>query len=195
MLSSSSEPAPGCPRCGASIGVGDRFCPRCGGDLFGTPETAPRYAAPPPQGVWTDYGAQVSDWWPRVGAMLLDGVVLFVPLVVLSVVIAVVMGDSIGSAAMRFVATLAVNGAYFGILNGTGSGQTLGNRAAGIAVRDVASDTEIGLGRGVLRWFVRFALYMFAVLPGLLNDLWPLWDRRRQTIADKAARSVMIRLR
>ena len=93
------------------------------------------------------------------------------------------------------VGTIVVAGLYFSILNGTHSGQTAGNHAPGIAVRDATTGLAIGFWRGLLRWFIRFVLYLAFGLPGLLNDLFPIWDSRSQTIADKAARSVVIRLK
>jgi uncharacterized RDD family membrane protein YckC len=84
---------------------------------------------------------------------------------------------------------------YFGILNGRGNGQTPGNLAPGIAIRDQETGEPIGVNRGMLRWFVRFILYVALFIPGVVNDLFPLWDRKRQTIADKAARSVVIKVR
>jgi uncharacterized RDD family membrane protein YckC len=145
--------------------------------------------------VWTPYGAQLAQWWPRVGAMLLDGLLLGVPTIIINAVLEHDLGNTSGAAALEFVLILAIQGVYFGTLNGTGSGQTLGNKAAGIAVRDAATNMPIGYARGFLRWFVRFALYLFVLVPGVLNDLWPLWNKKRQTIADQAARSVMIRVR
>ncbi len=94
-----------------------------------------------------------------------------------------------------FVVFVIVQALYFACFNGQGTGQTVGNRAPGIAVRDADTGEPIGIGRGLLRWFIRALLYAALVLPGLLNDLFPLWDQRRQTIADKAARSVVIRLK
>jgi len=93
------------------------------------------------------------------------------------------------------IATAAIVGLYFAVLNGTRTGQTIGNRAPDIAVRDAATGQVIGFKRALLRWFIRFVLYAALLLPGLLNDLFPLWDSRNQTIADKAARSVVIRLK
>jgi uncharacterized RDD family membrane protein YckC len=93
------------------------------------------------------------------------------------------------------IATAAIVGVYFSILNGTHNGQTIGNRAPGIAVRDATTGDVIGFKRSLLRWFIRFVLYLALLLPGLLNDVFPLWDSRNQTIADKAARSVVIRLK
>jgi uncharacterized RDD family membrane protein YckC len=138
---------------------------------------------------------QLAEWWPRVGAMLLDGLVLGVPTIIINVVLQHDLGNTAGAGGLEFVLVLAIQAVYFGTLNGTGSGQTLGNKAAGIAVRDAGSNETIGYARGFLRWFVRFALYLFLLVPGVLNDLWPLWNKNRQSIADQAARSVMIRLR
>lgn len=127
--------------------------------------------------------------------MLLDSVVLFIPTLIVNAVIEHDWGNTTGAGALEFVIAFAIGAVYFGTLNGTGTGQTIGNKAAGIAVRDAATDQVIGYQRGLLRWFVRFALYLFLLLPGLLNDLWPLWNKQRQTLADQAARSVMIRVR
>lgn len=145
--------------------------------------------------MWTGYGAPLAEWWPRVGAILLDGLILGIPILVINAIIQADWGNTTGAAALEFVLFIAIQAVYFGTLNGTGSGQTLGNKAAGIAVRDVASNQVIGYSRGYLRWFVRFALYLFLAVPGILSDLWPLWHKQRQTLADQAARSVMIRVR
>ena len=127
--------------------------------------------------------------------MLLDGLILGIPILVINAIIEADWGKTTSAAALEFVLIIAINGVYFGTLNGTGSGQTIGNRAAGIAVRDLGTNQTIGYARGFLRWFVRFALYLFVFVPGFLNDLWPLWNKRRQSIADLAANSVMIRVR
>jgi uncharacterized RDD family membrane protein YckC len=157
------------------------------------------------------FGAPLARWWQRVGAMLLDVLVIGVPVFIVSSVLNAAFGHShlvtvagathtvkslTGSAQIAFDACSSLaGGLYFAILNGTGRGQTAGNRAPGIAVRDVETGAPIGFWRGVLRWFVRTILYVALVIPGIVNDLFPLWDRRRQTLADKAARSVMIRVK
>jgi len=97
--------------------------------------------------------------------------------------------------ALDVILFLLIDGAYFALLNGLGNGQTLGNIAAGIAVRNTTTGAPIGPGRGILRWLVQILLYTFFIIPGLLNDLWPLWDQQGQTLADKACNSVMIRVR
>jgi uncharacterized RDD family membrane protein YckC len=156
------------------------------------------------------FGAPLARWWQRVGSMLLDCLILAIPLIVLDIILtrnfgtwhlAVVNGQLESVRSLRgwalagtSLANAAIAGTYFSLLNGRGSGQTPGNHAPRIAVRDVDTGRTIGLGRGVLRWFIRTILYAALILPGLLNDLFPLWDSRRQSIADKAAHSVVIRL-
>jgi uncharacterized RDD family membrane protein YckC len=156
------------------------------------------------------FGAPLARWWQRFGARLLDYLILLVPAIVLGVIFNQALGTwhwavvngypervrslQGGARLGMWLAVLAIEGTYFSFLNGRGSGQTPGNHAPQIAVRDLDTGRTIGLGRGLLRWFIRTILYAALVLPGLLNDLFPLWDSRRQTIADKAAHSVVIRL-
>jgi uncharacterized RDD family membrane protein YckC len=166
---------------------------------------------PDPGARLASFGAPLARWWQRVGSMLLDGLIVFVPLLIINAILNAAFGtehlvrSGNGLAFARtiqgpahvaiVILMVAIEGLYFSILNGVGGGQTVGNRAPGIAVRDAVTGEAIGFGRAVLRWFIRFILYAALILPGLLNDLFPLWDSRRQTIADKAARSVVIRLK
>jgi uncharacterized RDD family membrane protein YckC len=133
--------------------------------------------------------------------MVLDVLVLVVPIVVVEAVILGALGGNdagTGTTAAEGIAgpliIVLIQGAYFSLLNGLGRGQTVGNMVAGIAVRDVRTGAAVGAGRGALRWLVRYLLYVF-LIPGLLSDLWPLWDNQRQTWADKAANTVMVRVR
>ena len=155
--------------------------------------------------------SSLARWWQRVGSMLIDALVLGIPLTILNAIATSAFGarhltlEANGFRVTRaldggprivvLVLLTAMGGLYFAALNGRGRGQTIGNRAPNIAVRDAATGEAIGVWRGLLRWFVRFLLYAALVLPGILNDLFPLWDQRRQTLADKAARSIVVRLR
>jgi uncharacterized RDD family membrane protein YckC len=157
------------------------------------------------------FGAPLAGWWQRVGSMLLDVLVVGVPMGILNVILNASLGTRHlamlangttvwvrslqgSSRVALLIADFCVPWLYFAILNGMGRGQTPGNHAPRIAVRDVDTGQAIGFSRGLLRWFIRSILYVALVLPGLLNDLFPLWDSRHQSIADKAARSVVIRL-
>ena len=204
-----------CADCTYDIPEGANYCPGCGTELIlsrlftaespapARPPAAPAQvvamAAPPSEPV------ALAGWWRRAGSMMLDTVVVTFPvLMVLGFVLgltsttnsnadpnATTSADTQLSFAFYFV-VVVVHGAYFTFLTARGDGRTGGNRAAGIAVRDFETGAVLPLRRSFIRWFVRVALYVL-VIPGIVNDLWPLWDKRNQTFADKAARSVVIR--
>ena len=178
---------------------------------YGAGYGAPSYGAVARTGSrLAPFGAPLAGWWQRVGALILDGLVIGIPFGVLYVAAFAAFGHTVtivttelpiqqrvlpgGVTGALFALFFVVSGLYFSLLNGKGTGQTPGNRAPGIGVRDLETGQLIGAGRGFLRWFVRAFLYAAFVVPGVLNDLYPLWDPHSQTLADKAARSVMIRV-
>lgn len=92
---------------------------------------------------------------------------------------------------IEFVLTLV----YFGIFDGSQKGQTLGKMALGIATRDINTGGPIGTPRAVLRRFIYSLLFALLFIPGLINVLSPLWDKRRQAWHDKAVSSDVIKAR
>jgi uncharacterized RDD family membrane protein YckC len=70
-------------------------------------------------------------------------------------------------------------------------GQSWGKIPIGLRTVDAESLRPIGGPRGLLRWLVDLVLGAISILQ-LLNYLWPLWDRRHQTWADKVAGSVVL---
>jgi uncharacterized RDD family membrane protein YckC len=84
---------------------------------------------------------------------------------------------------------------YFGIFDGSQKGQTLGKMALGIATRDINTGGPIGPGRAALRRLIYTVLWALLFIPGLINVLSPLWDRRRQAWHDKAVSSDVIKVR
>jgi uncharacterized RDD family membrane protein YckC len=85
--------------------------------------------------------------------------------------------------------------AYFAIFDGGQQGQTLGKMALGIATRDINTGGPIGPGRAALRRFIYEILWFLLFIPGLINVLSPLWDKRRQAWHDKAVSSDVIKVR
>jgi uncharacterized RDD family membrane protein YckC len=159
----------------------------------------------------SSFGLPLATWWQRFGSMLLDIVILAIPTVIVAGVALGAMATTTttlnangalvrtrdmhgGATALLWLVVYLIQGLYFAALNGSARGQTVGNRAPGIAVRDAVTGGPIGFWRGALRWVVRAVLYLCLGVPGLLNDLWPLWDSQRQTLADKAARTVMVKV-
>ncbi len=204
-----------CPNCERSLEPGVMFCPRCGADLRSLRGSQaagstrlPSYSTgvgerTRPIDVWSGqtgpvapFGAPLASWGQRVASFIVDAIAVAV---VYSVVANLVLGGrgnklSVTTFDAAYGVLIGAVAAYFTVLNGLGRGQTLGNALVRIAVRDARTGQPIGLARGFMRWFVRFFLYMLLVLPGILNDLMPLWDPMRQTIADKAVGSVMVRV-
>ena len=72
--------------------------------------------------------------------------------------------------------------------------QTFGKMALHIKVVDeIDRVTPIGYARAFRRWLSTAFLWALFTVPGVLDHLWPLRDRRRQTFHDKFARSVVVR--
>jgi uncharacterized RDD family membrane protein YckC len=70
-------------------------------------------------------------------------------------------------------------------------GQSWGKVIMGLRTVDAESMRPIGGPKGLLRWLVDTVIGWFGIL-WILNYLWPLWDQRNQTWADKAVGSVVL---
>jgi uncharacterized RDD family membrane protein YckC len=90
---------------------------------------------------------------------------------------------------LRLLLQLLAHAAYFVILEGGRSGQTLGKRVAGIRVADARNGGPIGSGRALVRHVGR---YVSGLALGL-GYLSMLWDPREQTWHDKMANAVVVR--
>jgi uncharacterized RDD family membrane protein YckC len=172
--------------------------PAYGSPQYGTPPPAygsPQYGAPqqygapapygqapygaPPAG---NFGGTLAEWPTRVGASLIDGIG---PVVVLVIALAT------RNAAIVGIAYLAVF--IFGIWNyvfkqGT-TGQTIGKGVLGIYLVREADGQFIGPGMS----FVRGLAHVVDSLACYLGWLWPLWDAKKQTFADKIMGTVVVK--
>jgi uncharacterized RDD family membrane protein YckC len=70
-------------------------------------------------------------------------------------------------------------------------GQSWGKSVTGLRTVSAETMQPIGGPVGLLRWLVDSLLGAIWILQ-LLNYLWPLWDPRRQTWADKVVGSVVL---
>jgi uncharacterized RDD family membrane protein YckC len=146
-----------------------------------------QYPVAPPKPVWA--GPPLASWGSRVGATLLDGLVIFVLLIALIapgvlLLIAEATAAGIILLVLGGLAYFAVTVLYGGWLMkrpGERNGQTLGKQWVGIrVVRD--GGQQFDLGSGLLREFViKQALFgwvgsAFGGIPGLVDVLWPLWE-------------------
>lgn len=132
---------------------------------------------------WTPAaGSPHAGFGARALATLLDGVVLSAVTLLLGALFGVEPGN----------ASLSVLGvAYFSLLEGSPSGQTVGKKALGIRVLDLHTGRPIGPVRAMLRHLAR----TLSALALLLGYLWMLWDREHQTWHDKLLGAVVVRER
>jgi uncharacterized RDD family membrane protein YckC len=122
-----------------------------------------------------------ASFFRRLGAALLDGILLGI----VTGVIEAIVGRNLGG-----LVSLAIGIAYYGYLEGGETGQTLGKKALGIRVLDLRGGGSIGFSRGVIRYFAR----ILSALPIFLGYFWMLWDSENQTWHDKLAGSVVVPL-
>jgi uncharacterized RDD family membrane protein YckC len=135
----------------------------------------------PPSGPSTTGGPSGprAGFFTRLGAALIDVVLLGVAGLVIDLIIGRTAGGAVG---------LVLGIAYYGYLEGSNSGQTIGKRALGIRVVDFNTGGPIGFGRAVIRYFGRIV----SAIACFLGYLWMLWDRERQTWHDKFATDVVV---
>jgi uncharacterized RDD family membrane protein YckC len=158
--------------------------------------------------------APYATWGIRVGGYLIDTVIFLVVLVVLFILfrhsntLEVHLMARRGSGTKRrhfstvpFLITGVLYIVYGTVLCGSSRGQTVGMRAVGVrAVREGSLGT-LGYGRALARAVVEGVLRLVDLLFFLLGLVWvldmlfPLWDKKRQTLHDKVAGSVVLRLR
>lgn len=122
-----------------------------------------------------------SGFFRRLGAFVIDGVVLGTVYVALAFILQ-------QGLVILTVANVLVDMAYYALQEGGANGQTLGKRALGIRVVDSTTGGRIGYGRGALRYLARF----LSSLPLGLGYLWMVPDRENQTWHDKLASTVVV---
>jgi uncharacterized RDD family membrane protein YckC len=136
--------------------------------------------APPPGGARAGPSGPRADFWYRLGAFLLDLVILGLPVnIVLLAVPNVVARNVFGIAAQI---------AYSVYFIGSGSGQTVGMRVLGIRAIDAATGGRVDYGKA----FIRYLVSLVSGLACLLGYFWMLWDPERQTWHDKVAGTFVV---
>jgi uncharacterized RDD family membrane protein YckC len=139
--------------------------------------------------------AAYASWLSRVGAYLLDTLILLIPLAIILGVIFAIDDDSSGAWAVlgiAYVVTLLLPFVYFTVLHGNERGQTYGKRAAKIRVISEQTGGSIGYGRAFGRYGI-MVVFGFFFLPIVLDYLWPLWDSKNQALHDKVVGSIVVR--
>ena len=127
---------------------------------------------------------QQADWWRRLLALVVDTAVLWLPMWVLTRSM---------DRPVRLAVITVLGVVYFDLLNGGAKGQTLGKMVWGVRVRDAATGGPLGPAKAAVRYLAPALLSIVTFgLIWLPDGLWLFWDRRRQTLHDKVAGSVVV---
>jgi uncharacterized RDD family membrane protein YckC len=156
--------------------------------------------------------APYATWAVRLGGYLIDAVIFLVVLVVLlllfrhshalNVHLMARKGAKRRSfSAVPFLISGALWVAYGTALIGGPRGQTVGMMAAGVRAVGDEDRGALGYGRafgralfeGVLR-LINLVFFLLGLV-WVLDMLFPLWDKKRQTLHDKVVGSVVVRTR
>ncbi|MFE3256718.1 RDD family protein [Nocardia sp. NPDC059091] len=183
---------------------------------YGAPQPAygaaqPAYGAPQPgYAPFGGYGAQYASWGARVGAYLIDGAIWMLPGAILRT-IAVTAGTSkvqcsvtpgtyhtsctgggmnaVGVICLLLAFVVGVAGLLFISHQEGTTGQTPGKRVVGIRLVRESTGQPVGFGLAIGRRLLHF----IDALPCYLGFLWPAWDAKKQTFADKIVSTIVVK--
>jgi uncharacterized RDD family membrane protein YckC len=127
----------------------------------------------------------LAGWWRRVGATIVDGLLVGV---LFAIILAILGVSGFGRSFIEILAQAI----YQIVMIGGNGGRTVGNRAASTVVVDTRTGAPASYERAVPRALVAIALG-FTVIGGIIDILWPIWDKQNQTLHDKAAGTVVLR--
>jgi uncharacterized RDD family membrane protein YckC len=137
-----------------------------------------------------------AGWGSRLGAWLLDWIIIFVPVIALGLGLRLATGtfDEEGQGPELLVGLAAIPLAplYFALCHAGARGQTLGKRATRISVKDERTRGRLSLGRSLGRAYLTALLWWAFYVGGILDALWPLWDSKKQALHDKAVGSIVV---
>jgi uncharacterized RDD family membrane protein YckC len=134
----------------------------------------PAYGAPAPAGAY-------ASWPVRVQSALIDNVG---PQIVAYIIYFI--NKPIGAIFLLAAIVWSLYQAY----QGGQTGQSMGKKMAGTRLLSEQTGQPIGGGLGIGRAFVHIVDSLPCVPVGYL---WPLWDPKRQTFADKILKTVVIK--
>ncbi len=130
-----------------------------------------------------------ASWGQRFAAYVLN-VLPGIAIYIVGGIVALILGKIAGvlGGLVLLVTWLAVVAVGFYTLYLEGEGQSPGKAIMGIRVINEQTGNKIGGGVGIARQFV----HIVDALPCYIGFLFPLWDAKRQTFADKILNTVVV---
>jgi uncharacterized RDD family membrane protein YckC len=144
-------------------------------------------------------GMMLAGFGRRVGQMFADQLILVIPVEVFVAVFDQIGGDFLGGLAGFIVTALYLFKCFT-----TKGGQSIGNRVAATRVRDADTGAMLAPQQALIRtsmvmfYFVgAYALhatpfFVVVVVVGIVDNFYPLIDKRNQTLHDKIAKTIVV---
>ncbi|MEW5532321.1 RDD family protein [Streptomyces virginiae] len=167
---------------------------------YGYPQQTPppaHYGAYPPPGMpGVPAGMPpLAHWGLRFGAYLLDMLIIAGPMYALIGLGSAFAGDEAGDSiagVLGLVGMLyALGMGIFQLYKEGTTGQTQGKKIVGISLHREADGATLGFGMA----FVRKLAHFLDSMACYLGWLWPLWDAKKQTFADKVCSTVVVKVK
>ena len=177
-------------------------------DAYGQQQYGQQYGQPPAYGQQYDpaYGQQygqapapvfgqggvppLASWGRRAAGLCLDALCLMGIAAVGGILAAVLMqvSDALGAVVLGLTYVAAFAWYVYQLVRQGRTGQTIGKKAMGTYLLREQDGQVIGAGLSVARYFVHL-LDAYSVV----GYLWPLWDKKKQTFADKLLHTVVVK--
>lgn len=203
-----------CQVCGAQEVEGQRFCASCGAPSPDADTPAQFSGVAQLSAVATTPGQNIAGFWWRVGGFVIDAIIL-------EILVTAPVHKTTLPFYVESIIQVAAAFLYFGLLVNFG-GATLGMRA--VRMRCVSGDgSKVTSSQALTRALVycvllltasfyqlheykhpttaethrlarQLSIYLLLAIPHYLDLLWAAWDGKRQTLHDKAAGTIVIRM-
>ena len=160
--------------------------PQYGAPQYGQPQQ-PQYGAPAP-GSYGAPAANLASWGQRVGAMLID----YVTILPFSILASTVGRSSTNGLNLFYYVFELLAIALWGYnrwFQAGPTGQSWGKKAVGLRLLS----EETGQPIGATNAFLRDLAHLLDWIPCFIGYLWPLWDQKKQTFADKIIKTTVVK--
>ncbi|HET9898610.1 MAG TPA: RDD family protein [Streptosporangiaceae bacterium] len=135
--------------------------------------------------------SQYSDWIHRVGAYVIDGLPSIAIFIVAYILLIIFSAIHVGFLGVLFFLVGIIASFAWGVYNRWilgGQGQSLGKKQLNMRLLS----EETGQPIGTLNAFLRDICHVVDGIICYVGYLFPLWDEKRQTLADKIMKTVVV---
>ena len=136
-----------------------------------------------------------GSFWERLGASIIDGLILLVPTFFIGLATGHSMFTSYRGGLFTYYASvdnwisIAVNWLYYALMESGPMQATLGKRALGLKVVSDKDGGRISFGQATGRYFGK----IISMLILCIGYLMVLWDEKKQALHDKMASTLVVK--